>query len=322
MSVLAVLGLAAVCGWTAGPASGPGAATVELAVPSSSVVLGEPLIVQARADLGPGETISLDLQGSTTDSFAITGVQELPSAGRRFEIQIIPLDVGQRAFPLYWTLTRAGSTSSLSVVLHLDVQESPEAAKAHGVKDIKGPRKAGSLLWLWLLLAATLLALWYWNTRRKRSLRGLAAAAGPPPDTRSPEVIAESELASLESSHLWEEGRHKEFYTTLTEILRWYLERRFAFPATRETTSEIHHRLRGLDFDRRLLAVFKELFDRADLVKFSKIAAQTRWGAADLEAARRLVRESTPTANAIPGGVRDDAHPGIELASPVKDKQP
>jgi hypothetical protein len=293
MSPLAALGLAAVCGWTAGPASGTGGVTVELAAPSSSVLLGEPLTVQASANLGPGETISLDLQRSTTDDFAITGIRELPPAGGRFELQIIPLDVGQRAFPLYWNLTNAGVTRSLSATLHLDVRETPEAAKAPDVKDIKGPRNAWPLLWPWLLLAAALLAVCYWNAWRKRSSRGPAAAAGLPPDTRSPEEIAESELAALEASPAWAEGRHKEFYGALTEILRRYLERRFAFPATRETTTEIHRRMRMLEVDRQLLTVFKDLFDRADLVKFAKIPAQARWGDSDLTAARRLVRETS-----------------------------
>jgi hypothetical protein len=202
--------------------------------------------------------------------------------------------VGRRAFPLYWTLTGAGSTRTLSGELHLDVHEPPEAAKAQDVKDIKGPRSARPLLWPFLLLAALIAAVWYWGTWRKQRQAAAEAMAGPPPDTRPPEEIAESELSALEASNAWAEDRYKEFYGALTEILRRYLERRFAFPATRETTSEIYRRLRKLELDRRLPAVFKDLFDRADLVKFSKIPAQDRWGDSDLAAARRLVRETSP----------------------------
>ncbi len=304
MNVLAALGLAAVCGWGAAPSSPQQRSSVELAAPSSSVVLGEPVTVQATAELGPGEAITLDLQRSTTESFAITGVRELQPTGRRFELQIIPLDIGPRAFPLYWTLTSAGSTRTLAGELHLDVHEPPEAAKAQDVKDIKEPRSAGPLLWPFLLMAALIVAAWYWGTWRKRSRRELAAAAGLPSDTRSPEEIAESELAALEASQTWSEGRHKEFYGVLTEILRRYLERRFTFPATRETTTEIHRRLRQLELDRQLLTVFKDLFDRADLVKFAKIPAQARWGDSDLMAARRLVREMYPKDLAATGGAQ------------------
>ena len=302
MTLLAVLSLAAAGVW---------GETVDLATPSSSVVLGEPITVQATAALEAGASLALDLQSSTTDSFAITEVREAPGPGtpdrRRFEVQLIPLDVGRCAFPLYWTVTGAGSTRTVTATLRLEVREPPEAAKAQDVKDIKPPRAARPLLWPFLLMAALVAAAWYWGTWRKRRQGAAAAAAGPPPDSRPPEVIAESEFARLEGSGLWEEGRHKEFYGGLTDILRRYLERRCAFPATRETTTEIQRRLRGRDFDRQLLTVFKELFDRADLVKFSKVAAQTGWGAADLAAARRLVRESTP---------KPAAPPAVEKAAP------
>jgi len=271
---------------------------------ASSTVLGVPVTVQAAARLAEGETIALDLEKSTTDAFAITGVRELPAAPaepgvRRFELQLVPLDLGQSRFPLAWTLTSAGATRAVSAVLPLEVREPPGLGKAASVKDIKPPRRAWPALWPWLLLAAALAGLGFWVRRRQRRLRQLAAA-GPPPDARPPEVIVEAELASLEASGLWGLGRHKEFYGLLTEALRRYLERRLAFTATRETTTEIHRRLRALQFDRALLTVFKDLFERADLVKFSKISAEPDWGASDLSAARRLVRETTPQDLAAP----------------------
>ena len=271
---------------------------VTLSVPSTSAVLGEPVTVLAAATLEPGASLAPDLQASATDSFAITGVRELePPAGgneRRFELQLLPLDLGPRAFPIYWSLAAAGSTRTLSSVLRLEVRAPPGAEKAQDIKDIKPPRAARPRLWPFLLMLALVGAAWYWGTWRKKRLAAARTAAAPPQDARPPEVIAAAELDRLAGSGLWEEGRHKRFYGELTDILRRYLERRFSFPATRETTAEICRLLRGRDFDRRLLTVFRELFDRADLVKFSKTEAGPRWGEADLEAARRLVSETTP----------------------------
>ncbi|MBI5238836.1 MAG: hypothetical protein HY926_00045 [Elusimicrobia bacterium] len=285
--------------WAALLLAGSGWGTeVKLSVPSTSAVLGEPVTVQAAAALEPGAALALDLQASATETFAITGARELESpagsAERRFELQLIPLDLGPRAFPILWTLAAGGSTRTLSSTLRLEVREPPGAEKAQDIKDIKPPRAARPRLWPFLLMLLLAGAAWYWGTWRKKRPAAAGAAAGPPPDPRPAEVIAESELERLAASRLWEEGRRKEFYGELTDILRRYLERRWAFPATRETTAEIARRLRGRDLDRRLLALFKELFERADLVKFSKTATDDRWKEADLAAARRLVHDTTP----------------------------
>lgn len=303
MSLAALVLLLAARAWSA---------EVQLLVPSTSVVLGEPITVQAAAKLEAGASLALDLQASTTDNFAITAARELPvPAGggeRRFELQLIPLDVGQRVFPILWSVASGGSTRTLSSVLRLEVREPPGAKDAKDVKDIKPPRAARPPLWPFLLLLALAGAAWYWWVWRKKRRSAAEAAAGPPPDPRPMDVVAEAELERLAASGLWEEGRHKQFYGELTDILRRYLERRFSFPATRETTAEIARILRGRDFDRRPLAVFKELFTRADLVKFSKTAAEPLWKDGDIAAARRLVRETTPRP--------------ADLAAPAEDKDP
>lgn len=306
MSLPAFWAALAICGWASGsaPAGAPpdNGDIVALALSSTTTLLGEPVVVQATARLAAAESLALDLQRSTTDNLAITGIRELAPAAatRRFELSIVPLDLGPRVFPIYWTLTSAGSTRTLSTNLRLDVREPPGAAQAQDIKDIKPPRNAWPRLWPWLLLAAAALGVWGWARRRSRRNRSSIAATEGGADIRPPEVIAEEELARPHSAGLWEAGRHKEFYGGMTDILRRYLERRRDFPATRATTAELYRRLRLLEFDRKLLAVLKELFDRADLVKFSKIPARQDWGDADLATARRLVRETTPQASPAP----------------------
>ncbi len=306
MSLPAFWAALALCGWASGsaPTGAPpdNGDVVALASPSTATLLGELVVVQATARLAAAESLALDLQRSTTDNMAITSIRELaPTAAvRRFELSIVPLDLGSRVFPIYWTLTSAGSTRTLSTNLHLDVREPPGAAQAQDIKDIKPPRNAWPRLWPWLLLAAAALGAWGWARWGSRRDRSSVAATDGGVDIRPPEVIAEEELARLHSAGLWEAGRHKEFYGGMTDILRRYLERRRDFPATRATTAELYRRLRLLEFDPKLLAVLKELFDRADLVKFSKIPAREAWGGTDLATARRLVRETTPAASAAP----------------------
>jgi hypothetical protein len=80
----------------------------------------------------------------------------------------------------------------------------------------------------------------------------------------------------------------------LTDILRIYLERRLRIPATRLTTAELYRHARQAEFDRPMTALFKDIFDRADLVKFAKAAPEPDWGLRDLDGARRLVNDTTP----------------------------
>lgn len=260
--------------------------------------LGEPVTAVFEAELGPGETLILDLLKSATSYFAVTAsIEEKPAASgaRRWRVELVPLDLGKREIALHWNLKGAsGESRPAAMTFPLDIKE-PESAGGGQpeLRDIKGPRAARPALWPWLLALLTAAAA-YWAWKRRKP--ALPAPAAAPVEVRPPEVVAEAELAELEASGLWTEGRHKEFYLRLTEILRRYLERRCGVPATRLTTSELARALRRAELERGLLSLFKDLFDRADLVKFAKIPALPSWGAADLAAARRLVRETTPAA--------------------------
>jgi hypothetical protein len=260
--------------------------------------LGQPLTVRASAVLPAPAALTLDLQRSATDSFSISAFRPLPSADPLrpvFELTVLPLDLGRRSFPIYWTLSRQGATpQTLASRLELQVSEPADSAQAKDVKDIKQPLRARPPLWPFFLLIAAAAALAIWLKRRGRKASGRPASADCPRDDRPPEIIALAELERLRGSGLWEENRRKEFYGELTEILRRYFERRFGFPATRETSSELQRHLRQLELDRLMLTVFKELFERADLVKFAKAPAADAWGEGDLAAARRLIEGTTP----------------------------
>ncbi|HAM35633.1 MAG TPA: hypothetical protein DEB40_03620 [Elusimicrobia bacterium] len=292
----AILTLLAACGWTAAGPAAPSESVV-LEAPASAQ-LGEPVIIRAAAQVQPGTPLALDLQSSTTDSLAIAQVQAVagdPSSPKRlFEITVIPLDLGRRDFRLFWTLGPAAAARTLTSPFVLEVLDPAGADKDQNLKDIKPPRRARLPLWPWLLLPLAGLGLWYWNMRRRTRGREFSVADGPQDDDRPPEAIAEEELSRLEASSLWSENRHKEYYGILTDIIRRYLERRYGLAATRRTTAELIRQLRRLELGRTLPALFRDLFERADLVKFAKVEPLPGWGKSDLEAARQMVRETTP----------------------------
>lgn len=121
------------------------------------------------------------------------------------------------------------------------------------------------------LIALIILSLvaWYivWYIRNK--WQGRVRDVKPAPKL-PPHVIAIKALDELRNRKLWQNDKHKLYYSTLTEILRVYIEGRWAVGALEMTSDEIISALRDIDikYDSRsnLVAILRT----ADMVKFAK----------------------------------------------------
>lgn len=100
---------------------------------------------------------------------------------------------------------------------------------------------------------------------RKRKGRGAPKRVVPP------HVAAIRALEKLHSRKLWQNGRHKEYYSQLADIVRIYMERRYGIGAMEMTSDQILDAIREVN-DERLRGKLRELFSLADLVKFAKMA--------------------------------------------------
>ena len=84
-------------------------------------------------------------------------------------------------------------------------------------------------------------------------------------------VVAFRELDKLKEEKIWEKGQVKQFYTSLCDVTRTYIERQYGIPAMESTTEEILHAFRKTNTEDLLLdEILKELLELADLVKFAK----------------------------------------------------
>ncbi|MBI4679426.1 MAG: hypothetical protein HY748_17765 [Elusimicrobia bacterium] len=269
--------------------------------------LGVPMKVEAVVRSAPGLELFCDLEASTTDSYSITkaritrsgavepGGSAGPLAERAFDLELLPLDIGEIPVRVFWTVqgrAPSGLRRVESPAFTVEVPE-PDLGENPQLKDIKEVRSARSALWPWLLLAA-LAAAGYCLWKRRKTAGPAAAPDAAPPDTRPAHVIAQSELDWLERSGLWEEGRYKEFYIRLTDTLRQYLERRYGLPAMQLTTTELVSGMRAMEVERRLGQAVKDLLDRADLAKFARWRPETGQGAQEIHAAREIVQASAP----------------------------
>ena len=87
-------------------------------------------------------------------------------------------------------------------------------------------------------------------------------------------VVALRQLDQLKEQKLWQRGLVKEYYCSLTDIARGYLNGRFGLQAMESTTSEIMQMTKDVpEIDKDLRKNLQDLLERADFVKFAK--AQT-----------------------------------------------
>ncbi len=85
-----------------------------------------------------------------------------------------------------------------------------------------------------------------------------------------PHQRATLELDRLLAKAMLNEGKVKEFYSELADILRRYLERRFKVETLELTTFEILQHLKEKEFSSDLAQKIKEILENSDLVKFAK----------------------------------------------------
>ncbi|NQV53253.1 MAG: hypothetical protein HQ500_08710 [Flavobacteriales bacterium] len=89
--------------------------------------------------------------------------------------------------------------------------------------------------------------------------------------TRPAHEIALERLEHMRKEELWQQGKIKEYYSELTDILREFIELRFAIPALEQTTDEIVTAMKRFpDFSDEERTTIQRLLFLADLVKFAK----------------------------------------------------
>lgn len=159
------------------------------------------------------------------------------------------------------------------------------------IRDIKPPMKVpvpASEYALWLLILAAIAAgayAWYAHYRKRLEKNLPAAAETPVP----PYQKALQELDKLRDSGLIREGRIKEFYISLYDIIRDYIAAVYSIETRDRTTSEIIADLRPKETDRKLVSEIKDFFDDCDLVKFAKYRPDETACSDDWERAKKLV---------------------------------
>ncbi|MET1055553.1 MAG: BatD family protein [Pedobacter sp.] len=194
---------------------------------------------------------------TVTKSFVVTG-----------------FDAGSYTIPSFIFTGRAGAirTDELKLVV-----QSVKVDTTKAIFDIKQPLAVSYTFtdWLrdnWQLLLFPLLgllliaaAVYYWLKRKKtQPVKEVIVPALPAHE------IALNQLTALKDKKLWQQQLVKEYYSELTDVLREYLEKRYAIKTHEKTTEEILAGLKYADINAESRNTLHQLLTLADLVKFAK----------------------------------------------------
>lgn len=93
-----------------------------------------------------------------------------------------------------------------------------------------------------------------------------------PPVVLPPHARALKELDKIKQSKIWQQNREKEFYTSVTDVLRKYILERFNINALEMTSSEIIDKVKNNSQIESDSAVdnLQQVLQLADMVKFAK----------------------------------------------------
>ena len=160
------------------------------------------------------------------------------------------------------------------------------------------------VLGFWLV-ALLVIGLVSWILSRRRSADG--------PAFREPaHITALRKLDKWRGDKFWAPDKQKLFYSGVTDALREYIVARYGVGAMEMTTAEIFDGLRGTDIPADLYQEMKDLFERADFVKFAKYIATPEDNATVLPQAVRFVTSTYQTQ------VEEEAADASEESEPVK----
>ncbi len=141
-----------------------------------------------------------------------------------------------------------------------------------------------------LLLALAVFGVWYWHKHRKTKMDAegniIRGPVIPPYDK------AVDDLKKLREEKMWQSGKVKEYFSSLTDIAREYIEGQFGVNAVEMTTDDILEEIKPLHFSKETYNKLKDTMEVADLVKFAKYSASTLESDTALSSMTEFVNES------------------------------
>jgi hypothetical protein len=273
--------------------------------------VGQWILMDLEARLPQGVDSLVLAAKDSLGSLEILDSQAFPATNgtQRWSLRLASFDTGMVFIPPVPFVYKTAGDSILQTAhanpIPLTIVGIPFDPKGD-IKDIKPPLDAPWRFedFLPYLIALVIVALLVFMYRYyKKVKRSREASYVPPKPTIPPWRVALAALHTLEDQRLWQQGRVKEFYSGVTEILRRFLEDQYAVLALESTSEEILQQLKRLPEAQPNMADFRSFFTTADLVKFAKYLPAPEENQRELTWGFQFVRSMTPHPASTPAGV-------------------
>lgn len=190
-------------------------------------------------------------------------------------------------------ITPLGETKGVQVPdIIINVKPVPQGPQdGPDIRDIKLPLSIGiNKLFLLAILILILAGIYiFYLTNKKQDV--ITTGEQVYEEKLSPEEIANKRLNDLIAGNLIKEGKIKEFYIELSEIIRRYLSDKYQVPVIERTTEEVCRDLKKAgQVDKKRHVEVREFLENCDLVKFAKYIPVENEISADVEKGRGLIK--------------------------------
>lgn len=250
-------------------------------VDSSNVLIGDWIEMRVEAESAPDITALSPMLQDSLGPFEVLRIQADPSEvtdgvrRQAWNIRLTTFEPFDGVLPSVTFGYKTAEDSTLRYEATLPVPLTVAGVEVDPQGDIKDIKPPLSPPWAFedflsygiiaLVLAALTVGYYYYQRRKRQATE---------PEEEVPRIPAHEAalmaLRTLEDKRLWQQGRVKEYYSEITEIVRTFFEGRLGIVALEMTSDEILRQLKSAPEARAHLNEITSFLLTADLVKFAK----------------------------------------------------
>jgi hypothetical protein len=259
-----------------------GPLTVHVRLDQDKITIAQTLQLELAAEIQPGYKVTLPKIDKALENFSLADWTSLADKladdhriVKAYRYRLEPVVSGKYQIPaLTFQFQDANDpnkaysldTEPIDVEVTSLLGQDRANLKIADIEGVVAPPRAVSHAWIWAVAAVVVIGLGVvvWAVVRRRHSHRIVRVFRPAHE------LAYGRLRALVEAKLVEQGRTKEFYQQITDILRHYIEDRFSLHAPEQTTDEFLYSLSQADTlakpDQAGLADFLQ---HCDLVKFA-----------------------------------------------------